>query len=122
MEGEMKDRAARKGAVVDLLATWGATALPGMADLLEVLAAFRQRGSANVIQQLLDAPGGVLDGALRSKLQGLADASRAGSAEGSTLFEQAAEALGKQARSEHEALGTRLGAYDQVGGYHRAGL
>ena len=121
MEGETKDRAAQERAVVDLLATWGATALPGMTDLFEVLAAFRQRGSLTLLQQLLDAPEVALDAGLHSELQDLIDTSRAGGPAGEALeqrlpllLEKAAGALGKQARSERETIGQRLGPWAPV--------
>jgi hypothetical protein len=121
--GETKDRAALEGAVVDLLATWGATALPGMTDLFEVLAAFRQRGSLAVLRQLLDAPEIALDVGLRGELQDLLDASRAGAAPGAELeqslpplLEKATDALGEKAQSDREAIGQRLGPWAFVFG------
>lgn len=53
--------------VIDLLATWGATARPGMADLLAVLADFGRADTRALVRAVLETPGLALPGDLQQE-------------------------------------------------------
>lgn len=55
------------GDVIDLLATWGATALPGMADLLAVLSEFGRADTRALVGTILETPGLALPGELQQE-------------------------------------------------------
>jgi len=65
----IENAAVSRRAVVDLLASWGATAQPGMPELFEALESFGVGGRLGLLPRVLELPGVELPAELRRELQ-----------------------------------------------------
>jgi hypothetical protein len=69
----MRSPTAAEKSVVDLLATWGATAQPGVTELLDALARSGKPEGLDLLRRALDTPGVALEPALREELSRFVD-------------------------------------------------
>jgi hypothetical protein len=108
------ERALQTREVVDLLATWGAAARPGMADLLAVLADFGRADPRASIGAVLEAPGLVLPEALRREAQGALAAERGAPGELEGLAGRLREAARASVVAQREVLREELESWSPL--------